>query len=174
MGKLLVALAAMVLWNVGCVGELDGGFDDDTADDDSAGDDDTADDDTADDDTTEETCDERYDAVLTVFESELAQLGAPGAAIALVEGGEVACAKGFGTRTPGEDDPARSTTLFRIGSVTKMLTAAALLQRVDAGAADLEASVNDHVPGFTFPGHPEWTADMQVRHTISHTAGLYD
>ena len=169
-------LVASLVW-AGCTGEIVDEFDDDTVgDDDTADDDDTVDDDTADDDdTTEEPpCDALYDPIVAAFESELAQLGAPGAAFAVIEGGEVTCAAGRGTRTPGEDDPVRSTTLFRIGSVTKMLTAAALLQQVEDGAVDLEASVEEYVPYFSFPGHPEWTADMIVQHTIEQATGMYD
>jgi len=177
--SLSLLLLAFVL---GCPGEIVDEFDDDTAiadDDDTAiaDDDDTTampDDDTADDDTEEPPCDALYDPIVDAFESELAVLGAPGAAFAVLEQGEVTCAAGFGTRTPGEDDPVRSTTLFRIGSVTKMLTAAALLQQVEGGAVDLEESVEEYVPYFSFPGHPGWTADMTVQHTVEQSSGMYD
>ncbi len=151
--------------------------DDATAGDDDIGDDDTGDDDDTvgdDDDTVEETCDSRYDTLLATYEAEMNAYGAPGSAIAVVEGGAITCAKGFGTRTPDEDDPARSTTLFRIGSMTKMLTAAALLQQVEAGTVDLGESVNEYVPGFTFPFHPEWTEDMLVEFLLEQTSGMYD
>ncbi len=156
-------------------------FADDDDDDTTAGDDDDTtpgdDDDTTagdDDDFVEETCDARFDYLLDTFEVEMDVYGAPGYAIAVVESGAVTCAKGFGTRRPEEDLPARSTTLFRIGSMTKMLTAAALLQQVEAGSVDLEASINEYVPYFTFEFHPEWTEDMLVEHLLMQTSGMYD
>ena len=169
----MLRIAPLFLFALLLFGCPEGGMavdDDSFASDDDTGDDD---DDVSDDDSWPE-CSERHDDVLEAFEAEMEAYGAPGAAIAVIEGGEVTCAHGWGTRTPDEDDPVKPTTLFRIGSQSKMLTAAGLLQQVEDGAVDLDASVTEYVPYFNFLGHPEWTEEMLVEHTLEQTSGMYD
>jgi CubicO group peptidase (beta-lactamase class C family) len=66
----------------------------------------------------------------------------------------------------GVPDPAVS--LFRIGSVTKLLTATAILQLYEKGLLDLNASVITYVPSLS----AIITSDMKVIHTLSHTVGV--
>ena len=53
-------------------------------------------------------------------------------------------------------------TLFRIGSITKQLTAAAVLQQVEIGTVTLDDPVTEHVPALSSagrgrPSHPRST-----------------
>ena len=68
---------------------------------------------------------------------------------------------------------ARSTldTVFRIGSVTKTMTALALLRQWEAGRFDLDDPVNDHLPDLELVGRPGWRAPT-IRHLLTHTAGI--
>ncbi|MCB9760192.1 MAG: serine hydrolase [Alphaproteobacteria bacterium] len=125
-------------------------------------------------DTAPEVRDPRFDALAAAIEAERDALGAPGVAVAVFDSQGVLWAEGFGVRHPDEDTPVADTTLFRIGSVTKMLTAAALLQQVEDGLVDLEAPVTDYVPDLAFTRDPTWADSIQVGHLINHTAGLYD
>ncbi|MCB9649988.1 MAG: beta-lactamase family protein [Deltaproteobacteria bacterium] len=117
---------------------------------------------------------QRFKAVADTFEAERVDLGAPGAALLIMEGGEVTFARGFGTKRPDGGDPVKSTTLFRIGSVTKMMTATALLQEVEAGRLSLDDSLGDALPGLSFARGATWSQDILLRHLISHTAGFLD
>jgi CubicO group peptidase (beta-lactamase class C family) len=67
------------------------------------------------------------------------------------------------TRTPTTPD-----TLFRIGSVSKALTATALARLVERGDIDLDAPLSDYLP--TLPS-PAW-ADITTRQLASHSSGL--
>jgi len=67
------------------------------------------------------------------FERELASNG-PGAAIAILEHGRLAFAYGAGTKGIHTTAPVCPSTLFRIGSMTKALTATAFLHLVDTGS----------------------------------------
>lgn len=60
----------------------------------------------------------RYRAFADAFEQERRALGIPGAAVAIVEHGELAFARGFGTKGQGSDEPVDAATSFRIGSRT--------------------------------------------------------
>lgn len=114
---------------------------------------------------------ERIDAC--VAEEMLDERG-PGAAIAVFRDGEVVYRKGYG-RKGAADDAADvdADTQFRIGSVTKMLTAAAVMQEVDAGRVDLQAPVTTYIPELKLaePGEAE---SISVWNLLTHSAGYPD
>lgn len=117
---------------------------------------------------------DRFAALADAVERERLALGVPGVAVAVVEGGEVTFARGFGTRAPGGGHgPVTPTTLFRIGSITKMLTAIAVLQRVQRGDVSLDAPVVDYVPGLHFSRDSSGLAQaITVRQLLDHTSGI--
>ncbi len=95
-----------------------------------------------------------------------------GATVAVVSGGELLFSKGYGYADVDEPvpvDPAR--TMFRIGSVTKPFTWAAILQLRDEGHLDLDADVNEYL-GFSIPDTFE--EPITLRHLMTHTPGLED
>jgi CubicO group peptidase (beta-lactamase class C family) len=116
----------------------------------------------------------RFDDLAQTIEKERKAMGAPGAAFAYIEGGEIVFAAGFGSKDPHQDDPVLPTTLFRIGSVTKVLTATAVLQQVEAGKLDLDAPVTDVLPDYAFALDASWADSILLRHALDHTAGQYD
>jgi CubicO group peptidase (beta-lactamase class C family) len=118
--------------------------------------------------------DPRFDALIAAVEKERMELGAPGAAVAVIEDGEVTFARGFGSKDPDADVPVLPTTLFRIGSVNKMLTAAGLLVQVSKGTVDLSAPVTDLVPGFHFNLDASWAPTIRGEHLLTHTSGMSD
>ena len=68
-----------------------------------------------------------------------------------------------------DDRAVELDTVFRIGSVTKTMTALALLQQWEAGRFDLDDPVNDHLVDLELVGRPEWRAPT-FRHLLTHTA----
>jgi len=113
------------------------------------------------------------EAIDRCVQSDMAQLGAPGAAVAVMLDGEVIHATGFGVRGRNRTERVDSRTVFRIGSVTKMMTAAVVMQQVELGLVDLEAPVTDYIPEFEVGGR--WPAELiTVRHALTHTTGFPD
>src|SRR6185295_7325520 len=106
---------------------------------------------------------DRFRTVADTFENERATFGAPGAALLVLERGDVSFARGFGQKGPRDTDLVHATTLFRIGSVTKALTAVLLLQLVDTQMIDLDSSLARVVPNFAFRLGPEWAWSIRVR-----------
>jgi len=129
-----------------------------------------------DDDTTgdEDTWDPRFDELVEVAEAELALSTAPGLSVAVMEGGEITFAKGFGTLTPNGDEPVTATTLFQVGSTTKMMTATGLLQKVEAGQVSLDATLAEALPALEFGLGPDWNEQVRVEHLITHQGGFSD
>lgn len=100
---------------------------------------------------------------------ELRETGAPGGAIAIVLGDRVIYSRGFGVANVETNEPVRPEMLFRLGSTTKMFTAAALVSLAERGAIDLNAPVGSYVTGLNAKVG-RVTADQ----LLSHTSGFFD
>ena len=123
---------------------------------------------------TEQADADRYAALEQQVWLEASSLGASGAAAAVIEGGELKWAKGFGFTWWSKDAAAKPTTLFRIASVTKQMTAAAVLRLVDDGLVDLDAPVTQYVPDFHLSDDPVAAASITVRDLLTHASGMPD
>ena len=113
---------------------------------------------------------------LALFETwirrQMAYRHQPGVVVGIVSGQELVWARGFGYRDVERQLPATPATVFRIGSVTKLFTATAVMQLRDQGALRLDDPVAQHLPWLTYRNrHPEGPA-VTVRHLLTHTAGL--
>ncbi|RZK27815.1 MAG: class A beta-lactamase-related serine hydrolase [Hymenobacter sp.] len=95
----------------------------------------------------------------------------PGVALAIVQNGQVVCAKGYGVRVAGQRAPVDATTLFAIASNSKAFTTAALGLLVDEGKLGWDDKVIDHLPEFRLYD-PYVTADFTVRDLLTHRSGL--
>lgn len=94
----------------------------------------------------------------------------PGAVVVVVRGDGPLLAKGYGyadlaARKPVDPD----ATLFRPGSVSKLLTWTAVMQQVEAGKLDLDKDVNAYLD-FRIP--PTAGKPITLRHILTHTAGF--
>jgi serine beta-lactamase-like protein LACTB, mitochondrial len=98
---------------------------------------------------------------------ELLSRGIPGLAIAVAVDGRMVYSEGFGFADLEERVPVWPTTKFRIGSVSKPLTAVALVQLVEQGKLDLDASVQKYVPSF-----PDKGAPITTRMLAGHLGGI--
>ncbi len=77
-----------------------------------------------------------FDRTLTAF---LEKKGIPGAALAVVKEGRLVLARGYGWADLETKRPVLPTSLFRIASLSKAITAAAVLQLADRGKLSLRA-----------------------------------
>ncbi|WP_147918732.1 serine hydrolase domain-containing protein [Ruania zhangjianzhongii] len=112
---------------------------------------------------------ERLDteAVDSYVEDYLDRHGLVGAAVAVVHDGEVLHTAGYGD---SGDAGTRADTPMATGSVSKQMTAFAILQLVDDGTVDLDDPVIEHLPEFALAD--ERASDITIRHLLSHTSGL--
>ena len=91
----------------------------------------------------------------------------PGISIGLAVGDEFTHLEAFGFADLDSRRPVTPQTRFRIGSVSKTLTAAALGLLLEEGALDLEADVRRYVPEFPDKGTP-----ITLRHLATHQSGI--
>ena len=97
----------------------------------------------------------------------------PGVSIAVIEGGRIAWARGFGVKEAGKTDPVTPTTLFQAASISKPVAATAMLSLVEGGTLSLDTNVNKYLTSWKVPDN-KFTATEKVtlRRIVSHTAGL--
>lgn len=68
--------------------------------------------------------------------------------------------------------PVTTDDFFRIGSITKPMTAAIVLQLVEEGLIDLDATVESYLPGW-LDGY-EYADEITIRQLLNHTNGLVE
>jgi len=116
--------------------------------------------------------------------SDLAENNISGAAVAVYQGGEEVYRGFFGATEPNGSTPITDKTVFRLASMTKPITAVAVLKELERGRLDLNDPVEKYFPDFsnmqvaifdenrnivaTRPANTKPT----ILHMITHTAGL--
>jgi CubicO group peptidase (beta-lactamase class C family)/D-alanyl-D-alanine dipeptidase len=101
---------------------------------------------------------------------ELAAKGLPAISVALVDDQELVWARGFGFADAEKRVPATADMLCRVGSVSKVFTALAVMQQVERGKLGLDAPVGAILDEFQ-PRNLS-RVPITLRHLLSHRAGL--
>jgi CubicO group peptidase (beta-lactamase class C family) len=104
-----------------------------------------------------------------VIADELKNTGTPGGAVAVVLGDRVIHSKAFGVANVETNEPMRPEMLFRLGSTTKMFTAAALVSLAEQGKLDLNAPIGSYVSGLS----PK-VGRVTGHQLLSHQSGFFD
>ncbi|MBQ4879038.1 beta-lactamase family protein [Pseudoalteromonas luteoviolacea] len=97
----------------------------------------------------------------------------PGVSIAVIKDYEVVFAKGYGVKEAGLNNPINTDTVFSVGSLSKVATAATALNLVSKGKLALDTDVNQYLKRWQVPTS-KYTQSHKVtlRGILSHTAGL--
>jgi CubicO group peptidase (beta-lactamase class C family) len=114
---------------------------------------------------------ERLAAFEAYVATKLAEMGVPGAAVAVVQDGAVAFLQGFGVREIDRPALVTADTLLRIGSVTKSFSSLLTATLVDAGRLGWETPLVDLLPDFAV-ADGELTPRLTVRDAFSASTGL--
>ncbi|HUF05010.1 MAG TPA: serine hydrolase domain-containing protein [Aridibacter sp.] len=106
-----------------------------------------------------------------IMREQMDKLSIPGASVSVVKNGEIVYRKGFGFTDVERSRPVSAdSTIFRIGSITKVFTAAALLQLADSGKIDLDADVNKYLKKAKVP--ETYPVPVTGSALLTHSAGL--
>ena len=99
-----------------------------------------------------------------------------GAAVAVTQHGEMICKAAFGLQHPEKTEPLRQDAIFRIASMTKPVTAVAILQLAQQGKLQLRDELSKYLPQYarirlgdtgTF-----CTVPVRIWHLLTHTSGM--
>lgn len=86
---------------------------------------------------------EGFEPIDRSFQTFMRAQGVPGASLAIVKNGRLVLARGYGMADVEQAQPVTPTSLFRIGSISKTVTAIAVMNLVQAGKLDLDARAFD-------------------------------
>ena len=102
---------------------------------------------------------------------QFAEAGFPGGAFAVFEQGEIVLAEGIGYSNLVTKREATPDTVYSTASITKVLTAAAILKLAEEQQLELDAPVTAYLPWFQYKD-AERSAKVTVRHLLTHSAGV--
>lgn len=106
-----------------------------------------------------------------LFRNGMVEHHIPGAALVVLYDGEIVCQRGYGLADVSANKPVDpSETLFRIGSVSKLVTATGVMRLVEQGLLDLHAPVNTYLKDFQVPDYNG--TPVTLWHLLTHTAGF--
>lgn len=97
----------------------------------------------------------------------------PALAVGVVEFGDVVHLKGFGYSDARRTSPVTAQSMFNLYSLTKIVTATAVMQLVEEGKVDLDQNVAHYLPWFK-PTYEGEAVDVNVLQLLNHSAGLRD
>ncbi len=92
---------------------------------------------------------------------------APGCQVLIAKKGQIIYEKGFGNANLELNVTVKPEMVFRIGSITKQFTAAAILQLVDKRQINLSDSIQKFIKGFHFKGKT-----ITIENLLTHTSGI--
>lgn len=101
------------------------------------------------------------------------QLHVPGISVAVVHNGRIDWAKGYGVAWAGGPD-VTTETLFQASSISKPVTALAVLHLVELGKINLDHQANEYLKDWQIPDNA-FTAQSKVTvaELLNHTAGIH-
>lgn len=106
------------------------------------------------------------DTVEEIATAMVAERQTPGLALGIARAGEPPLIRGYGLANLEHGAPVHEETVFRIGSVTKQFTAAAILLLAEEGRLTLDDTLDHFFPDFPRAG------EVTVRHLLQHTSGI--
>jgi len=106
-----------------------------------------------------------------IFTEEMERQHIPGAEFVFVKDGKVFFSKGYGFANLEKQQRAvPEQTIFRIGSISKVFTATAVVQLADRGRLNLQTDVNRYLKKLKVPA--TFSEPVTPAHLITHTAGF--
>lgn len=106
-----------------------------------------------------------------IMAAELKSGKIAGVTFSFVKDGEILLAKGYGFSNVKQRSPVQpDRTLFRPGSVSKLITWTAVMQMVEQGKLDLNTDINQYLKKFNFPA--TYSEPITLSHLMAHTPGF--
>jgi CubicO group peptidase (beta-lactamase class C family) len=110
---------------------------------------------------------EKVKQIEALVAAEMARQKIPGMSVAIVAGGQPRWAAGYGMQDVENNVPAKASTVYRLGSISKPITAVAVMQLFERGRLELDAPVQKYCPAF-----PEKQWPVTTRQVLGHLSGI--
>ena len=106
-----------------------------------------------------------------VFKTLMAEKHIAGATFSMIKNGEILIKKGYGFANIDQGIKVNpETTLFRIGSTSKLFVWIGVMQMVEQGKLDLDRDINDYLTAFKIP--EKFDKPITLRSLMTHTPGF--
>lgn len=105
-------------------------------------------------------------------EHKMVQDKVTGLSMAIVAEGELLWSGGFGYANVSKQQAATDQTLFRAGSLSKLVNAVKVMQLVESGQLSLDDSIQTYLPDFSIHSRFANTAPITLRDLLTHQSGL--
>jgi serine beta-lactamase-like protein LACTB len=99
--------------------------------------------------------------------AQMSRQGIPGLSVAVVVDHKLRWSNGYGLADVENFVPAKAMTAYRLGSISKPITAAAVMQLVERGKLDLDAPIQKYCPAFPAKQWP-----LSARLLLGHLSGI--
>lgn len=96
----------------------------------------------------------------------------PGTSIAIIQNGKIVFKKGYGYANKEQRIPATEKTIFRIGSISKPVTAIGIMKLVEEGKLELDVPIEKYLTRWHIPSSEFNSDGVTVRRLLSHTSGF--
>ena len=107
------------------------------------------------------------EAQANAYFANVLKMGVPGVAGAVAVNGRIVFSGGAGIADRNTDASVTPATVFNIGSVSKVLTATAVMQLIERGQVGIDDPIQKYVPAF-----PDKGAPITIRHLVTQTSGI--
>lgn len=118
------------------------------------------------------TAQDRFDGVRALIRQRIVDGSMPSAAVAVAQHGKIIWEEGFGWANREKMIPATPDTMYSLASMSKPLTATALMTLVQAGKIDLDKPINDYLGDAKIKARIGNVNDATVRRVANHSSGL--
>ena len=112
------------------------------------------------------------DRISDIIQRKMKENRVTGASVSVVSEGETVFSRGFGWADKENRVPVASETVFKIGSITKVFTASAVMKLHEQGLLDIDKPVKEYIPEFFVKSRFADAAQITVRNILCHHAGL--
>lgn len=115
---------------------------------------------------------ERFDSVKEMILGEIENRTIPSASVAVARDGEIVWLESFGWADVEKKIEATPHTPYPIASITKSMTATAVMLLAERGRIDIHQPVESYVAPLVLTAYKGNSRDVTVKHLLNHTAGL--
>lgn len=117
--------------------------------------------------------DQKYNGLASDIRKIVSDTKVVGVSIAIIENYQILWTGAFGLKEIGTQDSVTTETIFQAASITKSITALAVMREVQDGKVSLDSSVNTYLKDWKIPGnYMTRNNDVTVRQLLSHTGGV--
>jgi CubicO group peptidase (beta-lactamase class C family) len=113
--------------------------------------------------------DARFDSIAALVTAKMAEYHVPGVALGIMKDGQTTL-RGFGVTSVDDPQTVTPETLFTIASISKTVTATAIMKLVEQGRVELKAPVQRYLPDFRVQDDAV-SREVAIWHLLTHTPG---